>query len=118
MNISNLLRQHYVFPAAGFTPFPDIGDYLTYEDAREPAPKPIWRIDGAAFGVYYWVTPVSTHPLPPMNIHLRIPDQTTWPQELWEPLGARDSVHMSDERIKSLGGTICLRHELGSRIRH
>ncbi|KAJ5199873.1 hypothetical protein N7491_009330 [Penicillium cf. griseofulvum] len=111
MNISNNLRQHYVFPAAGFIAFPDIGDYLTYEDPAEqmkstpPAPNANWRIDGAAFGVYYWVTPVSMHPLPPMNIHLKIPDQTAWPRELWVPLSARDSVHMSDERIKSLGIT-------------
>jgi hypothetical protein len=111
MNISNVLRQYYVFPAAGFIPFPDIGDYLTYEDpagqpeSAPPAQEADWRIDGAAFGVYYWVTPVSMHPLPPMNIHLKIPDQTAWPPELWAPLGARDSVHMSDKRIKSLGIT-------------
>jgi hypothetical protein len=49
-----------------------------------------------------------------MNVHLRIPDQTTWPQELWEPSGARDSVHMSDERIKSLGITEHLTRALNS----
>ncbi|QKX62260.1 uncharacterized protein TRUGW13939_09419 [Talaromyces rugulosus] len=49
-----------------------------------------------------------------MNIHLRIPDQTAWPPDLWESLGARGSAQMSDERIKSLGITEHLTRALNS----
>ncbi|KAK2747001.1 hypothetical protein FQN57_002573 [Myotisia sp. PD_48] len=110
MNMSNLLRQYYVFPAAGFIQFPNLCGYLTYTDSGDettdqerPPLKHGWRIDGATFGVYYWAIPMSIHPCAPMNIHVKLPDQTEWPPELWGPLGARDSVHMSDQRIRSLG---------------
>lgn len=41
-----------------------------------------------------------------------IPDQVQWPSSLWDKLDARDSVHVSDFRITSLGITAYLREGL------
>jgi serine/threonine protein kinase len=124
MNISNRLRGHIVFSAAGVVPFPEIhGPYLSYDseskgtDRREPddlnelvscmdnvSKPPTWRIDGSFFGTTYFATPVFLIPdLPPTRVDVLIPDQLDWDPELWDILGATDSVHMHDQRVADLG---------------
>ena len=93
MNIANSLRSHYVFCTAGFAPFPDLAGYVDYKD------------ENATFGVKYSAIPVFLSPLAPSRIDVNIPDQTTWSPDTWSTLGARDSVHMSDLRIRALGIT-------------
>jgi hypothetical protein len=117
MNISNSLRQNYVFPAAGFLPFPDTDGYTTYKDtetmtAETPLPKNSdsakpevrrWRVDGATFGTQFWVAPDFVHPMIPKRVDLSVPDQTKWPSGLRSFLNAKESVHMSDGRAAHLG---------------
>lgn len=119
MNISDKLRKHLAFSAAGVVPFPEAFDgYLNY-DAGElrysggaelrrslshAVPNPTWRIDGAIFGTRYFATPLFLLPdFPPLRIDVVIPDQLDRAQELWGVLGASDSVHMHDERVANLG---------------
>ncbi|KAH8757016.1 hypothetical protein F5882DRAFT_43711 [Hyaloscypha sp. PMI_1271] len=120
MNISDKLRKHLAFSAAGVVPFPETFDgYLNYEVGGElrnsakpelwrslshAVPNPTWRIDGAIFGTRYFATPLFLlSDFPPLRIDVVIPDQLDWAQELWGVLGASDSVHMHDERVANLG---------------
>ena len=125
MNISNRLREYYVFPPAGFVKFPNTNGYVTYDNQPEtptedtlspsktfiPTPDAVqehptdvtWRIDGGTFGTQYWAVPLSLLPMPPRRIDVFIPDQTEWPSTLWRALDANDSTHMSDRRVASLG---------------
>lgn len=112
INISNRLRQFYVFCGAYYREFPKT-EYLeykagkSYSDTAETDPEQLtWRIDGAGFGVRYFARPVFfTEPPPPAQIDIWIPDQTEWPPELWASLDARDSVHLSREAVLQLGIT-------------
>ncbi|KAE9378479.1 hypothetical protein N431DRAFT_541917 [Stipitochalara longipes BDJ] len=120
MNISDKLRKHFAFSAAGVVRFPEHSDqYLNYDVDEElcrqvepelwrslshPIPNPTWRIDGAIFGTKYFATPLFLLPdLPPLQIDVEVPDQLDWAQELWGVLGAGDSVHMHDQRVADLG---------------
>ena len=110
INISNKLRQNYVFPIAAFLEFPDTHGYSEYrsvgdgKDALfEDKANVTWRIDGASFGQRFNAVPLSWRDLRPARIDVLIPDQTQWPPELWDALDARDSVHLSRARVKSLG---------------
>jgi serine/threonine protein kinase len=124
MNLSNKLRGHIVFSAAGVVPFPEThGPYLDYDsaskrtDRRKPdnldelissihnvSNPPTWRVDGSIFGTTYFATPVClTRDPPPTCIDVLIPDQLDWDPELWGVLGASDSVHMHDQRVADLG---------------
>jgi serine/threonine protein kinase len=135
MNLSDSIRKHVAFSAAGVVPFPDnLDSYLSYdchanqdpktewESLRNrlepelwsslsrrpsltthPAPAPTWRIDGAAFGTKYFAIPLSLAEFPPLRIDVVIPDQLDWAPELWDILGASDSVHMHDQRVAELG---------------
>jgi hypothetical protein len=128
MNISNRLRENFVFSAAGVVPFPKTyGRFLNhnYSPDRRTEPKdwnnsidlhellnnihkvpepPIWRIDGSLFGTTYFATPVTLLPnIPPMRIDVLVPDQVEWDPELWTVLDASDSVHMHDQRVADLG---------------
>jgi hypothetical protein len=124
MNLSNELRGHIVFSAAAITPFPDVyGPYLEYDsvskrtDGHKPddldelvsninnvSKPPAWRIDGALFGTTYFAAPVFLIPnFPPLRIDVLIPDQLDWDHELWDVLGASDSVHIHDERVADVG---------------
>ena len=116
MNIANSLRRHYVFCTAGFAPFPDLGEYIDYKNENAPdaadadwysvsAPNQDsgWRIDGAMFGIKYNAVPVSLAPLAPSRIDVSIPGQTEWSPDTWRILGAKDSVHMSGIRVRTLG---------------
>ena len=115
INIANSLRANYVFPTAALLEFPDTCGYTEYSSDRQSPNETAnhsfgleetdqaWRIDGAHFGVLYHVIPQRWGPLAPYRIDLRIPDQTEWPSDCWDRLDARDSVHMSRERIRKLG---------------
>jgi hypothetical protein len=116
INISNRLRKNYVFPAAGFMPFPDTHGYAEYQDNTPPPPEKLeidssrslvgnngWSIEYASFGVRYAAIPLFLLPLPPSRIEVVIPDQIDWPSELWSQLDARDSVHVDSSRIVKLG---------------
>ena len=97
-------------------PFPDTRGYLTYkqtnstsslqpeheEVSNNTANKIPWRIDGASFGVRYWVVPEFKSAISPSKIDVFILDQTEWLAELWSAVDARDSTHMSDERAAKL----------------
>jgi serine/threonine protein kinase len=121
MNISNRLRTHFAFSAAGVVPFPEnLGRYLNHDADSELKDRgklldhgflgspvnvstPTWRIDGSVFGTTYFATPVFLPDLPPMRIDVLVPDQLDWAPELWVVLGASDSVHMQDGRVADLG---------------
>ena len=120
MNISDKLRKHLAFSAAGVVRFPEhLDQYLNYDAADQlcrrvepalwrslshPVPNPTWRIDGASFGTKYYATPLFLPPgFPPLRIDVDVPDQQDWPPELWGVLGASDSVHMHDQRVADLG---------------
>ncbi|KAH6898262.1 hypothetical protein B0T10DRAFT_472158 [Thelonectria olida] len=107
-NIANVLRRHYVFPSAGFAPFPNTKGYAQYDEIPkqpefEPPKTPTWAIDYASFGTVYAAIPTSLESLPPSRIDVAIPDQMDWPASLWSTLDARDSVHLAGPRISSLG---------------
>lgn len=130
MNIANSLRAHYVFCGGGFVPLPDTHGYVEYEqdktsynqhfglDPTADEDESGWHIDFSHFGNTFAVIPSFDTALPPLRIDLRIPDQTTWPSELWSILGARDSVHMHGPRINSLGIAHHLRRALTHWSRH
>ncbi|KAF4632136.1 hypothetical protein G7Y89_g5996 [Cudoniella acicularis] len=132
MDISNKLRAHFAFSAAGVMPFPETRPgYLNHSasasasaDADADAgigcgagavdrfpfhvdhavATPTWRIDGCVFGTTYWATPLSLLPhLPPLRIDVVIPDQLDWAPELWAVLDASESVHIHDQRAAGLG---------------
>lgn len=115
INIANSLRPNYVFITAAFRDFPDTRGYIDYDsavandadnkDGADEAPGAAWRVDGAHFGVRYQVAPLRWGTLTPSRIDLCIPDQTEWPPDCWSRFDARDSVHMSRERVKKLGIT-------------
>ena len=123
MNISNRLRDYFVFPNGGFVHFPDTSGYIqsavssglefshrghtvdinypTVSTAFVEAPR--WRMDGSCFGVEFFATPLFLLPMPPLRIDIEVPDQLEWPAELWDELDAPDSVHMPSERVAQLG---------------
>ncbi|CZR53495.1 uncharacterized protein PAC_03374 [Phialocephala subalpina] len=122
MNLSDRVRKHVAFSAAGVVAFPGNCDrYLSYPAGAdeelccqvEPqlwrslshgVPSPTWRIDGAMFGTRYFAAPLFLLPdFPPLRIDVVIPDQLDWAPELWTVLGASDSVHMHDQRVADLG---------------
>ncbi|KAI0105461.1 hypothetical protein GGR51DRAFT_571804 [Nemania sp. FL0031] len=116
-NISNKLRVHYVFPYAGFIPFPDTNGYAEYVDVpRDSTPQSLssWVIEYSGFGTTYAAIPTFLGSLPPSRIDVIIPDQIQWPPSLWSQLDARDSVHVSGSRINSLGISSYLRNALQS----
>ncbi len=131
-NISNALRKNYAFPAAGYIDLPDTGGYIQYEgtdyvpeqkcgqykvykSSNEESPQPGgWQIQGASFGVRYIAAPRLTGSLRPLRIRVVIPDQVDWPAELWNPLDARDSVHIRGPHVQGLGISQHLCKALGS----
>ena len=123
MNIADSLRPHYVFCTAGFAPFPDTHGYAEYEDTSisyadwsgesiDDEMQSDWRIDDSDFGVRYYAFPRFVSPLPPSRIDVVVPDQTAWSPKTWSVLGARDSVHLSGERLRALGISKHLRRAL------
>ncbi|KAI1130985.1 hypothetical protein F5Y10DRAFT_262721 [Nemania abortiva] len=116
-NIANKLRANYVFPCAGFVPFPDTNGYAEYVDVpRDSTPQSSssWIIEYSGFGVSYAAIPTFLGRLPPNRIDVVIPDQTQWPPSLWSQLDARDSVHVTRSRVNSLGISSYLRDALQS----
>ncbi|KAI1116504.1 hypothetical protein F5Y14DRAFT_459125 [Nemania sp. NC0429] len=116
-NISNKLRTNYVFPCAGFIPFPETNGYAEYPDVpRDSTPRSSssWTIEFSGFGTVYAAIPTFLGSLPPSRIDVVIPDQTQWPPTLWSQLDARDSVHVGNSRINSLGISTYLRDALQS----
>lgn len=122
INIANSSRVSYVFVSGAFVDFPSTQNARAYaeyqDDAAEDAASIAsiagpgdfvqnghfpWEIQSSRFGVAYSVIPTFIKDLPPMRIDLVIPDQIAWPPSLWSKLGARDSVHLTGGRIRSLG---------------
>ncbi|KAH6883853.1 hypothetical protein B0T10DRAFT_136850 [Thelonectria olida] len=105
-NISNSLRKHFVFPSAGYVPFPNTKGYAEYDDTptqSKARSTSSWDIEYASFGIVYAAVPTYLPNLSPGRIDVVIPDQTDWPPSLWNKLDARDSVHVSGSGIASLG---------------
>ncbi|KAJ8117340.1 hypothetical protein ONZ43_g4232 [Nemania bipapillata] len=116
-NIANKLRANYVFPCAGFIPFPDTNGYAEYVDrpkTRTPQCSSSWVIEFSVFGTSYAAIPTFLGSLPPSRIDVIIPDQTQWPPSLWSQLDARDSVHVSGTGVNTLGISSYLRDGLQS----
>ncbi|KAJ8126177.1 hypothetical protein O1611_g7462 [Lasiodiplodia mahajangana] len=116
-NIANKLRANYVFPCAGFIPFPDTNGYAEYADVPKDSTQKSsssWIIEDSGFGTTYAAIPTFLGRLPPSRIDVIIPDQTQWPPSLWSRLDARDSVHVTGSRVNSLGISSYLRDALQS----
>ncbi|KAK4461558.1 hypothetical protein QBC42DRAFT_329780 [Cladorrhinum samala] len=122
INIANSFRVGYVFVSGAFVEFPCTEKARAYAEYQEDDAQAVegadiiessgdavqnghfpWEIQASRFGVAYSVIPTFIEDLPPMRIDLVIPDQTDWPPSLWSKLGARDSVHLTGDRIRSLG---------------
>ncbi|EFX00690.1 hypothetical protein CMQ_7692 [Grosmannia clavigera kw1407] len=110
INISDNFRAYYVFPSAAYISFPDTGGYITYvstddstDDGTAASRERGWVIHYARLGTSYATIPHYLGPIPPTRLDLNIPDQLDWPPQLWDKLGARDSVHVVGTRINSLG---------------
>ena len=120
LNISNKLRNYFVFPCAAFISFPDTKGYIEYQDnpedrlIEEPTSSNLgWIIAYAKFGTSVAVVPKFFDSLAPSRIEVALPDQTEWPSSLWSRLDARDSVHIRSEDFQKLGIAIYLRLALG-----